>query len=174
MQKKIVTNRKLFIMSISIASIIILIDQITKNFFLKKITNLIVDTNRTESIIKILDFLNIVLVWNNGISFGIFNGLKFTPYILLLINTFIAGTIIYFIIKSNDFVNSIALSFILGGALGNIIDRIFRGAVIDFIDFHFKQYHWPAFNIADSSIFFGIFLYFMYDLFYKIPLNNND
>lgn len=172
MQKTINKKKILFISFIIIITTVIL-DQITKSLVLKKITSLISDTDGMEFFIKVSDFLNIVLVWNSGISFGIFNGLKFMPHILLLINILISSTIFYLICKSNNFIYNIALSFIFGGAVGNIIDRIFRGAVIDFLDFHFRQYHWPAFNLADSSIFIGIIIYLVYDLFYKVSIKND-
>lgn len=168
MQQEITDNKRFLLISLAMVLMIVMVDQITKSVVLKLITSLIINTDGSKFFIKISSFLNIVLVWNSGISFGIFNGLKFMPNILLFINILISSFITYMIIKKNNTpMDIITLSFILGGAIGNITDRIFRGSVIDFIDFHFKQYHWPAFNFADSSVFIGIFLYFIYDLFYK-------
>ena len=165
MQQKIINNRRLFIISIIIVIIILIIDQMTKVFYLKKITDLMLNSDGTEFFIKKTKFLNIVLVWNSGISFGIFNGIKFMSYIIMSINILISYILIINIIKSNNYTESISLSLILGGAIGNIFDRFYRGSVIDFIDFHIKDYHWPAFNIADSSVFIGIFVYILYDIF---------
>ena len=165
MQQKIINNRKLFIISIIIVIIILIIDQITKVFYLKKITDLMLNSDGTEFFIRKTKFLNIVLVWNSGISFGIFNGIKFMSYVIMSINILISYILILNIIKSNNYTESISLSLILGGAIGNIFDRFYRGSVIDFIDFHIKDYHWPAFNIADSSVFIGIIIYILYDIF---------
>lgn len=168
MQQKTINNRRFLLLSLTTTLAIVVVDQITKTLVLKGITSLITNSDGSRFFIKISSFLNIILVWNSGISFGIFNGSKFMPNVLLFVNILISSLIAYMIAKkSNTLTDIIALSFILGGAIGNITDRIFRGAVIDFIDFHFKQHHWPAFNFADSSIFIGILLYLIYDLFYR-------
>jgi signal peptidase II len=105
-------------------------------------------------------FFSIVYVWNKGISFGIFNNVGTNQIFLILMSSIIIGTLIYFfIIKSSPLaIESVALGMIIGGALGNILDRILYGAVFDFLLFYWRQYQYPAFNIADSAICIGAFL----------------
>ncbi|WP_053332787.1 signal peptidase II [Candidatus Jidaibacter acanthamoebae] len=136
-----------------IVIIAIALDQITKHLVL----NFFIHHNGTHAI-EVGLFLNIVLVWNHGISFGMFNDLEQSQIILILVSlTIIAGLIIWFI-RSDDNKLLFPIALIIGGALGNIIDRITYGAVVDFIDFYFKQYHYPAFNLADSFIVIGVLI----------------
>jgi signal peptidase II len=103
-------------------------------------------------------FFNIVLVKNRGMAFGILNQTKPGFACIFLLATTIAaiGVIIFFFLaKRNHMWLTIGLSLILGGALGNLIDRIQLGYVIDFLDFFFAGYHWPAFNMADSAVTAG-------------------
>lgn len=156
---------KSFLISIIITLMVVGFDQWTKNIVLR--VNPIAIKKDIGLKIKITSFLNIVLVWNNGISFGVFNGTKIMPNVILLVASCIVCYLIYFIYRTKKFTDRIFLSFILGGAIGNIIDRIIYGSVIDFIDIHLGQYHWPAFNIADSSIFIGVLLYLINDIISK-------
>lgn len=108
--------------------------------------------------IEISDFLNIVMVWNKGISFGLFGDHTYSPIIFTLIAIVISIILILWLRKSESSLITRALGLVIGGAIGNIIDRVRLGAVVDFIDFHTYGYHWPAFNIADSAICLGVFL----------------
>jgi len=105
------------------------------------------------------DFFNLVLVKNKGMAFGILNQSRAGFFFYFLLATTIAavGAVIFFFfrIKGNQKWLTAGLSLILGGALGNLIDRLRLGYVIDFLDFFVKSYHWPAFNIADSAITVG-------------------
>lgn len=105
---------------------------------------------------EVLPFFNIVLVFNKGISFSILStDSHLMPYGLAIV----ALAICYFLIKWIQHENNtgirIGLAMIIGGALGNALDRFFYGAVVDFLDFHIKGYHWPAFNMADTFICLG-------------------
>jgi signal peptidase II len=103
-------------------------------------------------------FFNIVLVKNRGMAFGLLNQAKPGLSSVLLLATTVAaiGVIIFFFwIKKEHLWVAIGLSLILGGAVGNLIDRIHLGYVIDFLDFHLAGYHWPAFNMADSAVTAG-------------------
>lgn len=104
--------------------------------------------------ITVLPFFNIVYVENTGSAFGMFKSLGNVFFIGFSILA--AGAVTYFIIREKE--HRLALSFILGGALGNLADRILHGAVIDFLDFHWGRHHWPAFNVADSALTIGITL----------------
>mgnify|MGYP001971635027 FL=1 len=117
-------------------------------------------------IINVNEYFNLVLTWNNGISFGLFNN---DNEINALIISLIAAVIIIFLIrllsKSKSRKLSIGLGMIIGGAIGNVIDRSIYGAVMDFLDVHINVYHWPAFNIADSGITVGALILVFDSLF---------
>lgn len=115
-----------------------------------------------EQVDVIKGFFRITYTKNNGAVWGFFSGHK-SPLITMLI-TLLAilalGIVIYLFIKSKTINKTeiLALSFIAGGAIGNIIDRISLGYVVDFIEIYIKQYSWPIFNIADSFISVGIII----------------
>tara|TARA_A100001011_G_scaffold130620_1_gene137669 strand:- start:13683 stop:14087 length:405 start_codon:yes stop_codon:yes gene_type:complete len=117
-------------------------------------------------ILSITPFFNIVLTWNSGISFGIFsNQGGFSVIILSTLAILIVFFLAVWLVKAENRKLIIGLIFIIGGAIGNIIDRVYHGAVIDFLDFHINNYHWPAFNLADSCIFIGAALIILDSLF---------
>jgi signal peptidase II len=118
--------------------------------------------------IQILDFFNIVYVENRGISFGIFSSLDASFYLGIL-SFLISGYIIFIIKLTKEFWEIFGLSLILGGAIGNGLDRVINNYVIDFLDFYINDYHWPAFNFADSFITVGGIIFF-WRIFFKKPL----
>lgn len=138
-------NKKILIYS----SLILFVDQISKILI-----DLYVPLNKSEIIIK--DFFNITYINNYGAAFGIFNNKVTLLVILTIITIFI---IIRFI---NTFKinirNVLAFSFLLGGIMGNLIDRLFLGYVRDFLDFYIFEYDFPVFNIGDTFIFLGVLL----------------
>jgi signal peptidase II len=107
-----------------------------------------------DDIFKVSPFLNIILRWNTGVSFSFLSG---HGSLLLFLNIIIVCALTIWLMRTPN----IPLSLIIGGALGNILDRIFYGAVIDFIDFHLYAWHFAVFNIADSFISIGIFLFIL-------------
>jgi signal peptidase II len=112
-------------------------------------------------------YLNIRLIWNEGIAFGLFSfDDKVLYHFLSIIILLIILTIIYMIVKSNGS-KKFSLILILGGALGNFYDRIAYGAVPDFIDFHLNGFHWFIFNIADIFISIGVFALIILEIFDK-------
>ena len=134
-------------------------DQVTKWWIINYIMQPI-------KILPITPFFNIVLTWNSGISFGIFsNQGSFSVIILSTLATLIVFFLAVWLMKAVNKKLIIGLICIIGGAIGNIIDRVYHGAVIDFLDFHIKSYHWPAFNVADSCIFIGATLIILDSLF---------
>jgi signal peptidase II len=110
-----------------------------------------------ENPVNLLPFLRIVYVKNRGAAFGILSNLDNNIFIFVSIIAIMIITIYLF--KTNNRLEIYALSMIVGGAVGNLIDRIQIGQVIDFIDFFIGQWHWPAFNIADSALTVGIILF---------------
>ena len=118
-------------------------------------------------------YLNIRLIWNEGIAFGLFSfDDKFLYHSLSLLILVIILVIIYMIIKSEG-LKKFSLMLILGGALGNFYDRIAYGAVPDFIDFHVNGFHWFIFNIADIFISIGVFALILIEIFDKKNYEKN-
>ena len=112
-------------------------------------------------------FLNISLIWNEGIAFGLFSfSDKFFYNILTILIILITIVIFWFIIKTNK-LERLAFMMIFAGSLGNIFDRLFYSAVPDFIDFHFKSFHWFIFNVADIFITMGVILLIILEFFKK-------
>ena len=115
-------------------------------------------------------FLNLVYVKNKGIAFGFLSTLpEYMRKIFLIWIPVLTCVVLFFYILSSKKISKLAtVGFILiiSGAIGNLIDRIFYGYVVDFLDFYFKGFHWPAFNFADSYISVGIFFIFL-DTFVK-------
>ncbi|MDR3155628.1 MAG: signal peptidase II [Holosporaceae bacterium] len=99
---------------------------------------------------QVLSFFNIVRVENRGITFGIFNGASTSALVLILLSLAIVLLLVMWVRR--EMIYQLPASGIIAGAVGNALDRIFHGAVIDFLDFHIGAYHWPAFNVADSVI----------------------
>jgi len=108
--------------------------------------------------IEVTSFFNIVLVWNKGISFGLFSHNEYSPLVFVAIAIMITLMMLAWLKKADNMLLATALSLVVGGAIGNVIDRIRLGAVVDFLDFYLGSYHWPAFNVADSAICVGVFL----------------
>lgn len=129
--------------------IVFVIDQMTKVFAVQYLTVL--------KKIELTPFFNVTLVYNPGVSFGMFQShLPWMRIILICLAFVLMGWLVYALAKSESFIEKICYSLILGGAFSNVIDRFTYGAVVDFLDFHLFQYHWPAFNIADSAIVVGV------------------
>ena len=131
----------------------------------------IIDYLTENSQIYINDFINFDLVWNTGIGFGFFSSnsnliYNSTTAIICVIIVFI----IYLILKSL-FMDKLFLSLVLGGALGNLYDRFTYNAVPDFIDIHYKSFHWFTFNMADIFITAGIIMLLVKEIFFKNEKN---
>lgn len=111
----------------------------------------------SPKMLNILPFCNIIINWNYGVSFGILNDIEQSQDILSAVAIFIIfGLLVWYQKSKQKKELMLAVSFITGGALGNIIDRYRYGAVLDFIDLHISSFHYPAFNVADTLIFFGV------------------
>jgi signal peptidase II len=139
---------------------IVVLDQITKVY---------IDMHMTlhESIPVINGFFNITYVRNPGAAFGFLaDAAPFLRALFLIgVSIFAAGIIAYYVfkMKTEDILLTYGMSLIMGGAVGNLIDRIRLGEVIDFLDVYISTYHWPAFNVADSAVSAGAVI-----LFYKL------
>ena len=141
------TNLKTY----TIPLFIVIVDQLCKSFIFSK---LFIEMK----IVQINFFLNLIPVWNNGISFGMFNDSgQWGRYFFTAFGLFF-GFLIPIITKTWSKLERIGAGFVAGGAIGNALDRIIYGKVIDFIDFHFKGVHFPTFNLADTFITIGVIL----------------
>jgi len=143
-------NFKKLLLYISIILVIFLLDRISKLYVL----SVLEEFGNVD--IKINSFLNIILVWNSGIGFGL---LSFEKPLIYDFITFFIGIInviiLYLVFKSKD-IRAYFFIIILGGSLGNLFDRVYYKAVPDFIDLNYNDYHWFIFNIADIFITIGI------------------
>jgi signal peptidase II len=102
-------------------------------------------------------FLNLVLTCNRGMSFGFFNqGAGLNVLLFSLIAAAIIAVLVYWLSRVESPFLAVSIGLVIGGAIGNVIDRIRLGAVVDFLDFYVGSWHWPAFNIADSAICMGV------------------
>lgn len=106
--------------------------------------------------IEVTPFFNLVLVWNRGVSFGMFNsGAAFAPWLLSGLALAVVIGLTVWLRRADHLMTAAGLGLVIGGALGNVVDRVRFGAVVDFLDFHLAGYHWPAFNVADAGIVVG-------------------
>lgn len=143
---------------IAIVAFLVFADQLTKFWIISHFS-------LYDSQVVIPGFFNLVYVTNKGAAFSMFASVE-SPvrhYFFVSINiiAFLGLSIAAFKMRRNHLLYTISFALIAAGALGNVIDRIRHGAVIDFLDFYFGSYHWPAFNVADSSICVGVAILFI-------------
>ena len=135
----------------------VFLDQVTKalviNFF-----------NLYDSV-TLLPIINLTFVVNYGFAFGLLNNPSLNQILVSVVISVIFLYFLYLLIKTQDKIFQFSLTLILAGAMGNFMDRIFRGFVIDFIDIYIGKYHWPAFNFADSCITLGFIILMINILF---------
>ena len=158
---------KNFYISFSIVALIYFLDRLSKIYVIQ------LDKNNLGLDIFNSAYLNIVLIWNKGIAFGL---LSFNEsYLYNIISLIIAIIIIVLVIMSlkNQGFKRYSLLMIVGGALGNLHDRIFFNAVPDFIDFHIGNFHWFIFNVSDIFITLGVISMIIVELINKDQYNND-
>jgi signal peptidase II len=139
-----------FRLGIGIAVAIAALDQLTKWI----VINVVMTPPQT---IAITDFFNLVLVANRGISFGLLS--SDSPWgqpLLIALALALSAMLVFWLRGADNRLLAGSIGLVLGGAIGNAIDRANHGAVIDFLDFYLGAYHWPAFNLADSAIVIGV------------------
>lgn len=151
-------------MIIILSIIFIIIDQLSKIIVVNNLTN-----NKSIEVIK--SFFYLTYTNNKGAAFSILTGRRI---LLILVAFIVIGVLIYYVRKNKieGKANKIALSLVIGGSIGNLIDRILRGAVIDFIDIKIFGYNFPIFNLADTFIVIGVFLLII-EMFRKEHKNDN-
>ena len=144
--------KKKFFINFSLVLIIFCLDRITKNFVISQ------SKINLSNDLFLSNYLNISLMWNEGIAFGLFAFDESFFYNFITILIIIVIIIVFFMILKNEGYKKYSLILILGGALGNLYDRILFSAVPDFIDFHIGDFHWFVFNGADIFISIGVII----------------
>jgi len=144
-------------LGLGIAAVVIVADQVVKWWVVTQLM-------QVPRVVELTGWLNLVMTWNHGISFGLFSG-EAVPYILVALALAVVGLLVAWLVKAERLAAGLWLGLVIGGAVGNVIDRIRVGAVADFIDVHVGAWHWPAFNVADSAITVGVALIVIDGLF---------
>jgi signal peptidase II len=144
----------------SMAVLAILADQLSKNW-------LLAGPMREPQVFELTPFFNIVSAWNKGVSFSMFwTSAETGPWILSGVALVIALGLAFWLTRVSQLLTALGIGLVVGGAVGNVIDRLRFGAVFDFLDFYVGTYHWPAFNVADSCITIGVVLLLWDGLFH--------
>lgn len=120
-----------------------------------------------------LPFFNWVAVWNQGVSFGMLsNNTNYGPYLLIALSFAIVIGFAIWMFRTDNSAHHWGIGLVIGGAIGNVIDRFRFGAVFDFLDLHILGWHWPAFNIADSAICVGVIILMIYAFLFEKSLQS--
>ena len=136
-----------------VAVAVLLLDQATKLIALAKLA--------LHEPVALAPFLNLTLVYNKGAAFGFLSSASGWQNLFFIGVALVAGAVILYLLRrlgDNDRLLAVALMLVLGGAIGNLLDRLLYGHVVDFIDVYYRGWHWPAFNVADSAITIGAIL----------------
>lgn len=153
---------------LGVALIVFGLDQATKWWIVESVM-------RPPRIIPVAPFFNLVMGWNRGVSFGMFNhDSPLNAWLFAGLALVIVVVLLFWLRKAERRLVGFAIGLIVGGALGNVVDRLRFGAVADFLDFHLGGYHWPAFNVADSGITIGAALLLADALFSRSEKPKND
>ncbi len=150
-------NRKLNVLCSIVGLFVIIFDQAIKFSILAFIPN--------GTHIAVCPYVNLVLTYNYGTSFGLLipgNALQY--YLMIALMFFCVAFVIYVYTKLHRTIEKVLCSLLIGGAIGNLIDRFMHGAVVDFVDIYYNTWHWPAFNFADACISCSVGLLILYNL----------
>jgi signal peptidase II len=140
------------VLAVLVGCVVGVLDQLSKHWVLAAYEGMQIPR-------PVMGGLNWVLVWNRGMSFGVLNhDVWWGPWVLGTVACVLLVILARWLWAATHALQALALGLIMGGALGNIVDRVLHGAVVDFIDMYWQQYHWPAFNVADSAICVGVVL----------------
>jgi signal peptidase II len=137
---------------LAVALFVIAADQATKAWILSFFAE-----RGGDPVAMLTPFFNLVLTGNRGVSFGLFNtNAAMNTAVFTVLAAAIVVALIVWLSRAHNPLIRLALGLIIGGAIGNVIDRLMRGAVVDFLDFHVGDWHWYAFNVADAAICLGV------------------
>lgn len=151
-------RRQSLTLGLTIALVLVALDQLSKWWVVAKLMS-------PPRVIELAPFANLVMVWNTGITFGLFGDALWGRWAFAGLALVIVAILLSWLSRAVYRGTAIALGLVIGGAIGNVIDRIRWGAVADFLDFHVAGWHWPAFNVADSAIVIGVSLLLLEALF---------
>ena len=136
-------------------------------FFLDRISKIKIVNELNESTFFVNNFININLIWNTGIGFGLLSSETSIMYNVITIIIFLVILLLFYFSLISSKLDNFIFSIIIGGASGNLYDRLFYNAVPDFIDLHYENFHWFTFNLADIFITLGIITFIAKDFFVK-------
>jgi signal peptidase II len=155
-----ITAPRLTGLGAGMAILAILADQASKNW-------LLTGPMHEPQVFELTSFFNVVSAWNKGVSFSMFwTSAETGPWILSGVALVIALGLAFWLTRVSHVLAALGIGLVIGGALGNVIDRLRFGAVFDFLDFYVGAYHWRAFNVADSCITIGVILLLWDGLFH--------
>ncbi len=153
---------------LALAVPILVFDQLTKWWIVEKVM-------QSSRLIEVTPFFNLVMGWNRGISFGMFSSDSATRvWVLSGLALAIVVALSFWLTRAQGRWAPAGIGLVIGGALGNVIDRLRFEAVADFLDFHAFGIHWPAFNVADMGISIGVMILVLDSLFEKPEGPNNN
>lgn len=144
-------GQRRFTIALYLGALVVMCDQFSKWWVLNVAMN-------PPQVRPVGGFLNIVLVWNKGVTFGFFSRIdhRYMTYFLIAVAAVILFLLGRWLWRTHSSLVAVGLGAVMGGAVGNVIDRLRFGAVVDFLDFYWRDYHWYAFNIADAAIVTGV------------------
>lgn len=143
-------SRPCFVLGGGAAAVVLVLDQLSKWWVITRLMN-------PPRVIEITPFFNFVMWWNKGVTFGLFASAPgWGRWVMVVLALVIAVVLVIWLVKVNDKIPALGIGLVIGGAVGNVIDRTRFGAVADFLDFHVGALHWPAFNLADATITIGV------------------
>ena len=136
-------------------------------FFLDRLSKDTIINNFNEHVLFVNNYVNIDLVWNNGIGFGLLSSDSPIFYNLITLLIIIVILVLIYVFMISEKIDKLIFSIIIGGAIGNVSDRVIYNAVPDFIDLHYMNFHWFTFNVADIFISIGVIIFVTKGLFIK-------
>ncbi len=154
-------HKKPYLAGLLVSIVVLVIDQWSK-------FEIVYNVMARPHVIEVTSFFNVVMAWNRGVSFGMFGWDSHMKVYILMGMAFAAAVgLLVWMVRENRLRFALPCGAIIGGAIGNGVDRMHWGAVADFLDFHFMGYHWPAFNVADMGITCGAALLILDSLLSK-------
>lgn len=155
-------------LALGLAAVVLALDQASKWVILTQVM-------QPPRVVEVTGFFNLVLTYNTGISFGWLGGeaAAWKSWALGGLALAVSAGLLYWLARQPERILSLAVGLIVGGALGNALDRAYQPGVVDFLDFHLFGWHWPAFNLADSSIFLGVVILVLDGLF-RSPVRSKN
>lgn len=153
---------------LAVAVVVMLADQLAKARILALFSD-----RPPGGLMPVTGFLNFALTWNRGMSFGLFNNAAaLNTVIFTVLATVIVAGLLVWLRRAREPLVVLAIGLVIGGAVGNVIDRLWRGAVVDFLDFHLGLWHFYVFNLADAAISVGVGLMLLDSLLVRARATN--